>query len=62
MYQQVSNVSYVYGGTFTSEAKERLSHQIIELSPEGMIRYFSAPEVSEAVESMGKIARQYQIE
>ena len=62
MYQQASNVSYVYGGTFTSEAKERLSHQIIELSPEGMDKVFFCSGGSEAVESMGKIARQYQIE
>ena len=62
MYEQASNVSYVYGGTFTSEAKERLSQQIIELSPEGMDKVFFCSGGSEAVESMGKIARQYQVE
>ena len=59
---RLPNVSYVYGGTFTSEAKERLSHQIIELSPEGMDKVFFCSGGSEAVESMGKSARQYQIE
>lgn len=62
IYEQASKVSYVYGGTFTSEAKERLSRQIIELAPEGMEKVFFCSGGSEAVESMGKIARQYQIE
>ena len=62
IYEQSKKCSYVYGGTFTNEAKERLSEQIIRLSPEGMSKVFYCSGGSEAVESIGKIARQYQIE
>lgn len=62
MYQQTSNVSYVYGGTFISETKKRLSHRIAGLPPKDMDKILFCSGSSEAVGSMDKIARQYQIE
>lgn len=60
--EQVKKVSYVYGGTFTSEARIRLAAKIIELAPKGMDKVFFCSGGSEAVESALKIARQYQLE
>jgi adenosylmethionine-8-amino-7-oxononanoate aminotransferase len=62
MHEQAKKITYVYGGTFTSEAKERLANQIIDLAPDGMEKVFFCSGGSEAVESIIKIARQYQIE
>lgn len=62
IYEQANKVSYVYGGTFTSEAKERVARQIIELAPSNMSRVFFCSGGSEAVESVIKIARQYHLE
>ncbi|MDR1731089.1 MAG: aspartate aminotransferase family protein [Synergistaceae bacterium] len=60
--EQSKAVSFVYGGTFTSEARERLAQRIIDMSPEGMSRVFFCSGGSEAIESVIKIARQYHIE
>jgi adenosylmethionine-8-amino-7-oxononanoate aminotransferase len=62
MYEQSKRVSYVYGSTFTSEAKERLAEQIIGLAPRNMEKVFFCSGGSEALESVIKIARQYHIE
>lgn len=59
---QGRRVSYVYGATFTSDIREELAEHIIRMAPEGMERVFFCSGGSEAVESIIKIARQYQIE
>ena len=60
--KQVYEVTYLNGGAFTSAVREELASNIIKLAPEGMERVFFCSGGSEAVESMAKIARQYQIE
>lgn len=60
--EQMKKVTFVYGGTFMSEARNRLADQIIEMAPEGMDKVFLCSGGSEAMESVMKIARQYQIE
>lgn len=62
MAGQASKISFVYNGAFTSEARFRLADQIIEMAPKGMDKVFFCSGGSEAMESMLKIARQYQIE
>ncbi len=62
MNEQARKVSYVYGGTFTSEARRNLADKIISMAPEGMDKVFLCSGGSEAMESVMKIARQYQIE
>ncbi len=62
IYEQGKRVSYVYGSTFTSEARERLAEQIMELAPANMERVFFCSGGSEALESVIKIARLYQLE
>jgi adenosylmethionine-8-amino-7-oxononanoate aminotransferase len=54
MHEQAKKITYVYGGTFTSEAKERLANQIIDLAPDGMEKVFFCSGGSEAVEGRGK--------
>lgn len=60
--KQAYEVTYLNGGAFTSQAREELASNIIKLAPKGMERVFFCSGGSEAVESMAKIARQYQIE
>jgi adenosylmethionine-8-amino-7-oxononanoate aminotransferase len=60
--EQAKKVCYVYGGTFTNEARIKLAAKIIEMSPRGMDKVFFCSGGSEAVESAIKIARQYQLE
>ncbi|HZK12282.1 MAG TPA: aspartate aminotransferase family protein [Atribacterota bacterium] len=60
--EQAKKVSYVYGGTFTSEARIKLAEKIIKMSPRGMDKVFFCSGGSEAVESAIKIARQFQLE
>ena len=60
--EQARKVTYLNGGAFTSSVREELAANIIQLAPEGMGRVFFCSGGSEAVESMAKIARQYQIE
>jgi adenosylmethionine-8-amino-7-oxononanoate aminotransferase len=62
MYEQGKRVSYVYGSTFTSEARERLAEQIIDLAPRNMKKVFFCSGGSEALESIVKISRQYHLE
>src|SRR5665648_833806 len=38
--EQAKKVSYVYGGTFTSEARIKLAEKIIKMSPRGMDKVF----------------------
>ena len=59
---QMGQVAFVYGGTFLSEARNRLAQQIISMAPKGMEKVFFCSGGSEAMESVMKIARQYQIE
>ena len=59
---QAAKICYLNGGAFTSQVREELASRIIGLAPEGMERVFFCSGGSEAVESMAKIARQYQIE
>ncbi|MGI6424655.1 MAG: aspartate aminotransferase family protein [Tepidanaerobacteraceae bacterium] len=59
---QAERVCFTYGGTFTSEPRLRLAEQIIKMAPQGMERVFFCSGGSEAIESLLKIARQYQIE
>ena len=60
--EQMRKIAFVYGGTFLSEARMRLADQIIEMAPPGMEQVFLCSGGSEAMESVMKIARQYQIE
>lgn len=60
--KQAYEVTYLNGGAFTSAVREELASNLIKLAPEGMERVFFCSGGSEAVESMAKIARQYQIE
>lgn len=60
--KQAYEVTYLNGGAFTSQSREELAVNIIKLAPNGMERVFFCSGGSEAVESMAKIARQYQIE
>lgn len=60
--KQAYEVTYLNGGAFTSAAREELASNLIKLAPAGMERVFFCSGGSEAVESMAKIARQYQIE
>lgn len=60
--EQAKKVTYLNGGAFTSDVREELASNIISLAPKGMERVFFCSGGSEAVESMAKIARQYQIE
>jgi adenosylmethionine-8-amino-7-oxononanoate aminotransferase len=62
MYEQGKQVSYVYGATFTSAARERLAEQIISLAPRNMEKVFFCSGGSEALESVIKISRQYHLE
>lgn len=59
---QAKKVTFVYGGTFTSEARIKLASKVIEMSPAGMDKVFFCSGGSEAVESAIKIARQYHLE
>ncbi len=60
--EQAKKCTYAYGATFTSAIGEELATRIISVSPVGMKRVFFCSGGSEAVESMIKIARQYQVE
>lgn len=60
--EQLKKVTYLNGSAFTSGVREELAANIIKLAPQGMERVFFCSGGSEAVESMAKIARQYQIE
>lgn len=60
--KQAYEVTYLNGGAFTSAVREELASNLIKLAPDGMERVFFCSGGSEAVESMAKIARQYQIE
>lgn len=60
--EQAGKVSYVYGGTFTSEARAKLTERIISMAPEGIEKVFLCSGGSEALESVIKIARQYHLE
>ncbi|MGI6071114.1 MAG: aspartate aminotransferase family protein [Blautia sp.] len=62
MTEQAEKISFVYGGTFTSEPRIRLAEKIIAMAPAGMDKVFLCSGGSEAMESLMKIARQYQIE
>lgn len=62
IYEQGQHATYVYGSTFTSEIREELASRLISIAPHGMKRVFFCSGGSEAVESMAKIARQYQVE
>ncbi len=62
MTEQANRISFVYGGTFTSKARRNLASKIISIAPEGMDKVFLCSGGSEAMESLMKIARQYQIE
>lgn len=62
MYEQAKKITYVYGSAFTSEARERLATQIIDMAPAGMERVFFCSGGAEALESILKITRQYQLE
>ncbi|MDO5111141.1 MAG: aspartate aminotransferase family protein [Clostridia bacterium] len=62
MQEQSEKVTFVYGGTFTSEARARLAKQVIDMAPEGMDKLFLCSGGSEAMESVIKIARQYHLE
>lgn len=60
--EQAGQISFVYGGAFTTEPRLRLADQIIAMAPDGMDKVFFCSGGSEAMESLVKIARQYQIE
>lgn len=62
MTKQAEKISFVYGGTFTSDVRRNLAEKIISIAPEGMDKVFLCSGGSEAMESLMKIARQYQIE
>ena len=62
MYEQAKKVTFVYGGVFTSEAKEELASRIIDMAPLGMEKVFFCSGGSEAMEAVVKIARQYHLE
>jgi adenosylmethionine-8-amino-7-oxononanoate aminotransferase len=62
LMEQSEAVSFVYGGTFTNEARERLATRIIDMAPDGMSKVFLCSGGSEAIESLVKIARQYHLE
>ena len=62
MASQAQKVCFVYGGTFTSAPRRRLAEKIIAMAPKNMDKVFLCSGGSEAMESLIKIARQYQIE
>ncbi|MBR5468025.1 MAG: aspartate aminotransferase family protein [Firmicutes bacterium] len=62
IHAQLDNICFVYGGTFTSETRERLAKKIIDVAPEGMDKVFLCSGGSEAMESLIKFTRQYQVE
>lgn len=62
MTKQAEKISFVYGGTFTSDVRRRLAEKIISIAPEGMDKVFFCSGGSEAIESLMKIARQYHLE
>lgn len=62
MVSQIRQATYVYSSQFSNKAREELADLIISLSPEGMSKVFFCSGGSEAVESIIKIARQYQVE
>lgn len=62
MTNQAEKISFVYGGTFTSDVRRRLAEKIISIAPEGMDKVFFCSGGSEAMESLMKIARQYHLE
>lgn len=62
IYEQISKVAFVYGGTFLSEKRMYLAQQIADMAPEGLNKVFFCSGGSEAMESVMKIARQYWIE
>ena len=62
IYEQMTKVAYVYGGTFLSEKRMQLAQQIAEMAPEGLNHVFFCSGGSEAMESVMKISRQYWIE
>ncbi|MGI5963529.1 MAG: aspartate aminotransferase family protein [Lawsonibacter sp.] len=59
---QAQKITYLNGGAFTSDVREELASRMISIAPNGMDKVFFCSGGSEAVESMAKIARQYQIE
>ena len=62
MTRQAEKISFVYGGTFTSDVRRRLAAKIVSIAPKGMDKVFFCSGGSEAMESLMKIARQYQLE
>lgn len=60
--EQAGKISFVYGSIFATEARSRLASQIIDMAPAGMDKVFFCSGGSEAMESLIKIARQYQME
>ncbi len=62
MHEQIEELTFTYGGTFTTNKRQELADRIIALAPEGMDKVFFCSGGSEAMESMIKIARQYHVE
>lgn len=60
--EQAGRISFVYGSVFATEARSQLASQIIDMAPDGMDKVFFCSGGSEAMESLIKIARQYQME
>lgn len=55
----LSNLSYLYGSQFTTEAMEKYGKELCALAPKGLNRVFFVSGGSEGVESAIKLARQY---
>lgn len=62
MHEQAKKVCFVYGGTFTSESRQRLADKVTSLASMGESRLFLCSGGSEAMESVIKMARQYHLE
>jgi len=59
---QVQNISFLYNGQFTSEARELLADEIVDFSGNRFSKVFFVSGGSEATEAALKIARMYHLE
>ncbi|CAM1500413.1 Fc.00g095750.m01.CDS01 [Cosmosporella sp. VM-42] len=60
--EQVSKVSYVHTGAYTTDSAEDLANFLLEGKPFGLSKAYIVSSGSEAVDSAMKLARQYYVE
>jgi adenosylmethionine-8-amino-7-oxononanoate aminotransferase len=61
MAAQARKITFLYGGSFSSQAFVEFADRVVEMAPEGLNRVWLVSSGSEAVESALKLVRQYHL-